>query len=90
MESSTVIALEASNKLFVSKKPMPVDQLWFIAKNVDSEKSTMNNEILCYSHIYKEAKSLGCEYAEDVMTELNAMAAKTNVASCSLIKDRAS
>lgn len=81
MEAST-IAIEAGGKIFVSKKPLPVDQFWFIAKNVNDSRPVPT--VVNFSHAWKQAKVLGCSYSDDIMRHVNDMSKNLHVQSCTM------
>ena len=50
----------------------------FIAcQNIDPEKKEDYDKIILYSYIYINNKYLGCEYHDQIMSELNKMMKKT-------------
>jgi hypothetical protein len=64
-QAHCVKAIEYNGMLIVFKNNVPVDQAWFIAKNVRTKNA------LAMSCIWKNMKDLGCDYDESIKSILN-------------------
>lgn len=73
--------LQYNGMVVIVDKPIPLPQLWFIAKNIN------HNNVVNRSHIWYETKTLGCKYSDNISKHLEKMDTKTYVSSMSLSTD---
>ena len=78
-------AIEYAGKLYVSHENLPIDQLWFIAKNSSMRQgNVVDAETVNLSHVWKNMRDLGCTYDDEVTTSLRERSTDINVALCTL------
>lgn len=66
--------LEYGGVLLISDKPVPIDEMWFVVKNIPIEKSKPDIDIdviHTYAKVWSSCKNYSCGYNSQIMDKVH-------------------